>query len=153
MTTTTADFDAKVRVIRGRTIEKSYHGGAILWRVVNRSPPIEKGTLDPSTGETRYSIEYVPDQVLWEAACDPDAVLGPVLLNCWPDPLDPRPPSPVHSQLEQAENAGFGDLAAALRMAAKIKPREPLGGMFNLGPVYVSRGLRTIGGEDLSGDT
>jgi hypothetical protein len=106
------------------------------WRqIVTRRIPTYS-TYHDGSGKAGFTERV---EVAYEWSSDPEPIIQQLMETLSPLPFDPRPESPLHDQLELAERSGFEDLAGALRMAAKIKPRELAPAM--LGEVWLSRGI------------
>jgi hypothetical protein len=155
MSTATND---SVRTIGGRRIERTLErdgatGQRYWWyRSVTKHDPIERLLYDEASGHTMRSIENVPPTVHWDSEKVGPGERFQQAMALYPAgrpdqpvfaPFDPREPSRLHDQLEQADAAGFQELADAFRISAKVKDRGTIKGRFALGAVLARRGMPT----------
>lgn len=146
----------EIRTVKGLVITRSRKPGLLRWTSIHK-PPAKEGTRLETQAQNGKSVtvttsycEHFDPITLFEANLAPRDELSRLEQGCQLVAFDPREPDALHDQLEAAHQAGFGDLAEAFTLAAKVKPRVPIPGM-QLGTVRVSRGIQKarIGGDAL----
>jgi hypothetical protein len=150
----TATFERE-RVIDGRLIERREridsvtHRRYAWFREVRVTPPSERQSFNPKTGETRVVADAGFTTVIWDSGCGPGELYEQMLIELsgggygnGPLPFDHREPSPIHDEYERAIAHGFEAWGATLLQMAKVKTRPEVKGRFDVGEVRVQPGTR-----------
>jgi hypothetical protein len=125
-----------VRKVSGLVVEKhKLRDGSILWRSVERPPPIEQASYDEKTGQTVVNTVYQDERVVWQGSVSP-AEARARFQNVRLQPFSQWAPDAEHDEFERlCEVSEF--FAAKFAAQFKIQARAPIGPL-PLGEIRVS---------------